>query len=106
MLAAEESGAFQYNDGLSSAPEAEAMTDRLQELSISKKDNDAVTIAKIASAPAPEKTTKLASSSRPLTVDDDDLDIDLEIDDTIDITVSSWILIFVVFEKRYFSRQL
>lgn len=89
MLAAEQSGTFQYNDGPSSAPEAEAMTDRLQELSISRKDNDAVPTAKLVPASASEKATKLASSSRPLTVDDDDLDIDLEIDDTIDTSVSS-----------------
>ncbi|XP_018344845.1 PREDICTED: coatomer subunit beta' [Trachymyrmex septentrionalis] len=94
MLAAEQSGAFQYKDSVNSTSETEekpteAMIDRLQDLSISTiKDilNKATT--SIVKPEVPEKaTTKPTSSSRPLTVDDDDdLDIDLEIDDNIDTT--------------------
>lgn len=101
MLAAEKSGAFQYSDNQterpSNASETETISDRLEELMISKTDSDTVTTAKLAATPVLEKATKLASSSRPLTVDDDDLDIDLEIDDNIDTTVSSAIPLFLVF---------
>ncbi|EFN76750.1 coatomer subunit beta' [Harpegnathos saltator] len=91
MLAAEQSGAFQYNDSSMERPnnasDGGILTDRLQDLLISGKDNDTIaTTAKLVATSVPEKATKLASSSRPLTVDDDDLDIDLEIDDTIDTT--------------------
>lgn len=98
MLAAEQSGAFQCNGGTSSAAEfeaksTEAMIDRLQDLTILMRESSSKTPAAApASAPRsviPEKTTtKSASSTRPLTVDDEDLDIDLEIDDNIDTTVS------------------
>lgn len=96
MLAAEQSGAFQYKS-VSSTSEiedkpAQAMIDRLQDLSISG-IKDSVFLGKATTSTVksevPEKvTTKPASSARPLTVDDDDLDIDLEIDDNIDTTVS------------------
>ncbi|EZA57396.1 coatomer subunit beta' [Ooceraea biroi] len=95
MLAAEQSGTFQYKSDVSSTSEietkpTETMIDRLQDLAISEKESSKA--AATASAPAartvvPEKAmTKPASSTRPLTVDDDDLDIDLEIDDNIDTT--------------------
>lgn len=103
MLAAEQMDYFKYKNGVSSSTETEikpaetkpgeAMIDRLQELSISSKSNDPASTVKTV---IPEKVTKLASNSRPLTVDDDDLDIDLEIDDTIDTTVSSSILLIRV----------
>lgn len=93
MLAAEQSGAFQYK-GANSTSEIEekptqAMIDRLQDLSV----KDSVFLGKASTSTVkpevPEKATaKLASSARPLTMDDDDLDIDLEIDDNIDTTVS------------------
>lgn len=102
MLAAEQSGAFQYK-GVNSISETEdkptvdhAMIDRLHDLSISGM-KDSIFLSKATTSivkqevkqEEPEKaTTKLASSSRPLTMDDDDLDIDLEIDDNIDTTVS------------------
>lgn len=98
MLAAEQSGAFQYK-GLNSISEleekpTETMIDRLQDLSISG-IKDSIFLSKATASTVkpevPEKasTTKPASSTRPLTVDDDDdLDIDLEIDDNIDTTVS------------------
>ncbi|KAG5316577.1 COPB2 protein, partial [Pseudoatta argentina] len=106
MLAAEQSGAFQYKDSVNSISETEqksteAMIDRLQDLSISAiKDSLFLNKAStsIVKAEVPEKaTTKPTSSSRPLTVDDDDLDIDLEIDDNIDTTVSVAYYIFVMF---------
>lgn len=91
MLAAEQSGAFQYK-GANSTSEIEekptqAMIDRLQDLSV----KDSVFLGKASTSTVkpevPEKATaKLASSARPLTMDDDDLDIDLEIDDNIDTT--------------------
>ncbi|TGZ55490.1 Uncharacterized protein DBV15_06684, partial [Temnothorax longispinosus] len=92
MLAAEQSGAFQYQ-GIHSISEleekpTEAMVDRLQDLSISGiKDFLSKATTSTVKPEVPEKaTTKLASSARPLTMDDDDLDIDLEIDDNIDTT--------------------
>lgn len=95
-MAAEQSGAFQYR-GVHSISEieekpTEAMIDRLHDLSISGM-KDSIFLSKATTSTVkpevPEKaTTKPASSSRPLTVDDDDLDIDLEIDDNIDTTVS------------------
>lgn len=92
-MAAEQSGAFEYKGVNTFEPEekpTEAVLDRLQDLSISK---DSIFISKATTSAVkpevPEKTTtKPASSARPLTVDDDDLDIDLEIDDNIDTTVS------------------
>lgn len=95
MLVAEQSGAFQYKSSVTTIPDveakpAEAMIDELRELSISR--DSATSIASMGKSMIyqiiPEKSAKLASSSRPLTIDDDDLDIDLEIDDTIDTTVS------------------
>lgn len=93
MLAAEQSGVFQYK-GASEIEEkpTQAMIDRLQDLSISG-IKDSVFLSKASTSTlkpeVPEKATaKPASSARPLTVDDDDLDIDLEIDDNIDTTVS------------------
>ena len=104
MLAAEQSGAFQYKDNRNSTSETEektteAMIDRLQDLSISAiKDSLFLNKATTMKSEVPEKaTTKPTSSSRPLTVDDDDLDIDLEIDDNIDTTVSIAYYIFVMF---------
>jgi len=104
ILVAEQSGAFQYK-GVNSTSEieekpTEAMIDRLQDLSISA-IKDSIFLNEIATSimnlKVPEKiTTKPTSSSRPLTVDDDDLDIDLEIDDNIDTTVS------VVYYLYYF----
>jgi len=97
-LVAEQSSAFQYKSGVNSISEieekpTEAMIDRLQDLSISG-IKDSIFLSKAATSTVkpevPEKTTtKPTSSSRPLTVDDDDLDIDLEIDDNIDTTVSA-----------------
>jgi len=100
MLAAEQSGAFQYK-GLNSISEieekpTETMIDRLQDLNLSISGiKDSIFLSKATTSTVkpevPEKasTTKPASSTRPLTVDDDDdLDIDLEIDDNIDTTVS------------------
>lgn len=93
MLVAEQSGAFQYKSSVTTIPDveakpAEAMIDELRELSISR--DSATSIASMGKSMIyqiiPEKSAKLASSSRPLTIDDDDLDIDLEIDDTIDTT--------------------
>lgn len=100
MLAAEQSGTFHYKGGVNSRPLSETYseqpetpldnyTQRLQDISISAKDS----VLKTSSATTSEKaTTKPASSSRPLTIDDDDLDIDLEIDENIDTTVSCLIL--------------
>lgn len=90
MLAAEQANQFTYKgESSKSEPEVptastEVVTNRLLDLYIGK------TIPPSAENPtAPEKTTKsTVSSSRPLTLDDDDLDLDLEIDDTIDTTVS------------------
>lgn len=107
MTAAEQLGFFKYS-GVSSSSEvetksaeekpAEAMIDRLQELCISAKDSNLM-IASTMKSTVPEKITKLASNSRPLTVDDDDLDIDLEIDDNIDTTVSVFILLIFAFKN-------
>lgn len=92
MLAAEQSGTFQYKDSMSSTSEiqsTEATIDRLQDLSISAKDSFLSKITSTVQSVIPEKvTTKPASSFRPLTLDDDDLDDDLGIDDNIDTTVS------------------
>lgn len=88
MLAAEQENRFNYKAGVSSTIEpevssAESLTNRIQELDIGK------TVPPTGKSTVPEKTTKTTtSSSRPLTVDEDDLDLDLEIDDTIDTTVS------------------
>jgi len=89
MLAAEQMGAFQYKSSVSGTSEIEekSINDRLQDLSITAKDSILLSKANSAKTEVPEKaTTKPASTSRPLTVDDDDLDIDLEIDDNIDTT--------------------
>lgn len=96
-MTVEQSGVFQYKGAVSSTSETEekpteTMIDRLQDLSISG-IKDSLFLSKastsIVKPEVPEKaTTKPTSSSRPLTVDDDDLDIDLEIDDNIDTTVS------------------
>ncbi|XP_011633991.1 coatomer subunit beta' isoform X2 [Pogonomyrmex barbatus] len=90
MLVAEQSGTFQYKGSVNSPSETEEkLIDRLQVLSVSAKDNLFLNkpTTSIVKQEVPEKaTTKPASSSRPLTVDDDDLDIDLEIDDNIDTT--------------------
>ncbi|XP_012543710.2 coatomer subunit beta' [Monomorium pharaonis] len=95
MLAAEQSGVFQYK-GVSGTSEIDeiatkAMIDRLHDLSMSNMKEDtslskATTSTVKQEVPEKAHTTKLTSSSRPLTVDDDDLDIDLEIDDNIDTT--------------------
>jgi len=100
-LVTEQPGAFQYKGGVNSTSEieekpTEAMIDRLQDLSISA-IKDSIFLSKAATSTMkpeiPEKaTTKPTSSSRPLTVDD----IDLEIDDNIDTTVS------VVYYLYYF----
>ncbi|KYM94948.1 Coatomer subunit beta' [Cyphomyrmex costatus] len=106
MLAAEQSGAFQYKDAVSSTSEieekpTEAMIDRLQDLSISGiKDNfslNKATTSTVKREVSEKVTTKPTSSSRPLTMDDDDLDIDLEIDDNIDTTVSMIYYKFIMF---------
>lgn len=93
MLAAEQSGAFQFKDSANSISETqstEATIDRLQDLSISAKDNFlSKTAMSTVQSVIPEKaTTKPASNYRPLTLDDDELDDDLGIDDNIDTTVS------------------
>lgn len=93
MLAAEQSGTFQYKDGTNSISEiqsTEATIDRLQDLSISTKDNflSKITTSIVQSAISEKATTKPASNFRPLTLDDDYLDDDLGIDDNIDTTVS------------------
>lgn len=101
MSAAEQSGAFRYEGSVSSSAEieksSETLIERLEDLTIparessKRPDTPIVSIAK--SVVCEKATTKPASSTRPLTVDDDDdLDIDLEIDDNIDTTVSSLIL--------------
>lgn len=85
MLAAEAAGRFTYvNNGASASVEPEpqsneALLSRLQNLDITGKVTAPVKNS------LPEKVIK-TSSSRPLTVDDDDLDLDLELDDTIDTT--------------------
>lgn len=98
MLAAEQSGAFQYKSNTSEieTKPIETMMDRLQDLAISARESSktsATASSLAAKSVVPEKATKPASSTRPLTVDDDDLDIDLEIDDNIDTTVSPLLLI-------------
>jgi len=114
MLVAEQSGAFQYKNGVNSISEietkpVETMVDRLQDLAISATESSktpATAPATAAKSMIPEKAmTKPASSTRPLTIDDDDLDIDLEIDDNIDTTVSSpfWTFsLFGHFHKKSF----
>ncbi|XP_043491715.1 coatomer subunit beta' isoform X1 [Polistes fuscatus] len=86
MLAAEAEGKFSYAISPStstSTVEPETMQSqeallRLQNLEITGKSS-------LSKSTVPEKVIK-TSSSRPLTVDDDDLDLDLELDDTIDTT--------------------
>lgn len=92
MLAAEEANQFTYkagpttNNEIETAP-TEVLTNRLQDLDISK-----VIPSSTEKTSVPEKVTKTNSNSRPLTVDEDDLDLDFEIDETLDTTVS---LLFV-----------
>lgn len=110
MLAAEQSGTFQYKDGASSISEmqsTEATIDRLQDLSISAKDSflSKIITSTVQSAIPEKATTKPASNFRPLTLDDDDLDDDLGIDDNIDTTVSLFILIFL-YRNILFTRLL
>lgn len=100
MLAAEQSGTFQYKREMSNVSGVEVkpidtMADRLHDLVISPTENDKGTIPVMVPTPivAPEKVTKPTSSSRPLTVDEDDLDLDIEIDDSIDTTVSLIIIL-------------
>lgn len=92
MIAAEQSGVFQYKDGASSISETqstEATIDRLQDLSISPKDIlSKMTTSTVQSVITEKATTKPTSNYRPLTLDDDELDDDLGIDDNIDTTVS------------------
>ncbi|XP_014607016.1 PREDICTED: coatomer subunit beta' isoform X1 [Polistes canadensis] len=86
MLAAEAAGKFSYAISPStstSTVEPETMQSqeallRLQNLEITGKSS-------LSKSTVSEKVIK-TSSSRPLTVDDDDLDLDLELDDTIDTT--------------------
>ncbi|XP_043491716.1 coatomer subunit beta' isoform X2 [Polistes fuscatus] len=88
MLAAEAEGKFSYAISPStstSTVEPETMQSqeallRLQNLEITGKSS-------LSKSTVPEKVIK-TSSSRPLTVDDDDLDLDLELDDTIDTTTN------------------
>ena len=86
MLAAEQANRFTYKAATSTSDEAgepttEIVTNRLQDLDIGK-----VIPSSTEKSNLPEKITKTTSSSRPLTMDEDDLDLDLEIDDTIDTT--------------------
>ncbi|XP_024220566.1 coatomer subunit beta' isoform X1 [Bombus impatiens] len=86
MLAAEQANRFTYKAATSTTDEAEESTtemimNRLQDLDIGK-----VIPSSTGKSNFPEKITKTTSSSRPLTMDEDDLDLDLEIDDTIDTT--------------------
>lgn len=88
MLAAEQANRFTYKAATSTTDEAEESTtdnimNRLQDLDIGK-----VIPSSTGKSNFSEKTMKTTSSSRPLTMDEDDLDLDLEIDDTIDTTVS------------------
>lgn len=100
---------FRYSNNQaepSSASKSRTMIDLLEDLLISKEDDDAPITANPVATPVPEKVTKLASSSRPLSLsalitETDDLDIDLEIDDTIDTTVSPSVCTFL-----YSSQQL
>ncbi|XP_014607017.1 PREDICTED: coatomer subunit beta' isoform X2 [Polistes canadensis] len=88
MLAAEAAGKFSYAISPStstSTVEPETMQSqeallRLQNLEITGKSS-------LSKSTVSEKVIK-TSSSRPLTVDDDDLDLDLELDDTIDTTTN------------------
>ena len=87
MLAAEQANRFTYKvtsttDEMGEST-AEILTERLQDLDIGK-----IVSSSTGKSDLPEKIMKTTSSSRPLTVDEDDLDLDLEIDDTIDTTVS------------------
>lgn len=85
MLAAEATGKFSYNVAPAESETIqsnEALFNRLQNLEIVDKTN-------LSKSTVSEKVIKI-SSSRPLTVDDDDLDLDLELDDTIDTTVSKF----------------
>lgn len=88
MLAAKQANLFTYEPATSTIDESEEPTteilaNRLQDLDIGNVIPSFTGISNL-----PEKITKTTSSSRPLTVDEDDLDLDLEIDDTIDTTVS------------------
>lgn len=88
MLAAEQTNRFTYKVATSTTDEmgestTESLTERLQDLDIGK-----IVSSSTGKSDLPEKIMKTTSSSRPLTVDEDDLDLDLEIDDTIDTTVS------------------
>lgn len=88
MLAAEQANQFTYKVTTSTTDEieestTEILTERLQDLDIGK-----IVSSSSGRSDLPEKIMKTTSSSRPLTMDEDDLDLDLEIDDTIDTTVS------------------
>lgn len=88
MLAAEQTKRFTYKAGTGSTSEpdvtsTEVLTDRLLDLDIGTS-----TPALSEKQPTVPEKTRTTSSSRPLTVDEDDLDLDLEIDDSIDTTVS------------------
>lgn len=87
MLAAEQSGRFVATDGpCTGVPGAslnetsEQLANRLQDLGI----NQSTTASKSNVA---EKLTKPRSTSRPLTMDEDDLELDLDLDENIDTTV-------------------
>lgn len=106
MLAAEEANRFTYKAATSTTDEAEESTtefimNRLQDLDIDK-----VIPSYTGRSNFSEMITKTTSSSRPLTMDEDDLDLDLEIDDTIDTTVSplcyyQYVLLLLVFVLSY-----
>lgn len=107
MLAAEQGNKFTYatSNGEPEIASTDVLTNRLQDLDISK-----VIPSTTGKSSAPENAIKTTSSSRPLTIDDDDdVDLDLEIDDTIDTTVSRLIyacyvplLFLIVFFTQHF----
>lgn len=109
MQAAEEAGKFFYTGEVlpgasdDSAPSAagDLLANRLVDLDIGKPTltptapQPSVNLPTAptkpitaAEPPIPQKVSKPASTARPLTTDDDDLDFDIEIDENIDTTVS------------------
>ena len=90
MLAAEESGNFVPSE-LSRANNlvgetSDVLANRLQDLEIKPTGTTTTTAT---SRMVTEKSGKGPSTARPLTMDEDDLEMDLELDENIDTTVGS-----------------
>lgn len=89
MLTAEEAGVFSFKASPEEVTSEELVTESAEQLANRLLDLEiGQSTSSVMSPLVPEKVTNPASTTRPLIVDDDDLDLDLEYDENIDTTVS------------------